>query len=293
MLSMSVILPIVFSNVLFAAALILVAVVVTRFWRSPQLAHALWALVLLKLITPPLAAVSVPQHWVIATSVTKVPTTQGAAAENHDPVIDKSMLPTQVVDHPSPAAVYPQSATAHHEGSTPADVVDSNSELSARVDVAESAIEPTPWARLVDFLKMHWLNIVGAIWCVGAVAYALVLLRRYVQFQRVLAASGDATPEVIAAASRLAPTLGLKRCPPVRVVDAPIPPLVWSLGIRPMILLPTGLLGQLDVAQRDAVIAHELAHVRRRDYLIRWLEIVSLVAFWWNPCRMVRQAKAS
>lgn len=31
------------------------------------------------------------------------------------------------------------------------------------------------------------------------------------------------------------------------------------------------------------VIAHEVAHVHRRDDLMRWLELVSLLVFCWNP----------
>ncbi len=31
------------------------------------------------------------------------------------------------------------------------------------------------------------------------------------------------------------------------------------------------------------VVAHELAHVWRRDHLVRWLEWVACVVFWWNP----------
>ena len=31
------------------------------------------------------------------------------------------------------------------------------------------------------------------------------------------------------------------------------------------------------------VLAHELAHIKRRDHLVRWLEWLACVAFWWNP----------
>jgi hypothetical protein len=43
------------------------------------------------------------------------------------------------------------------------------------------------------------------------------------------------------------------------------------------------LLAELSPRERDALLAHELAHVRRRDDLVRWLEVLTLVAFWWNP----------
>jgi hypothetical protein len=99
----------------------------------------------------------------------------------------------------------------------------------------------------------------------------------------VLCVSTAAGKEIATCTDRLAAKLGLRRCPPVRMVAATIPPLVWSLGLRPVIVLPSTLLAELSPAQRDALIAHELAHVRRRDDLVRWLEVIALVAFWWNP----------
>ena len=42
------------SNVVFAALLAVLAIVLTKVWRNPQIAHSLWLLVLVKLVTPPL-----------------------------------------------------------------------------------------------------------------------------------------------------------------------------------------------------------------------------------------------
>src|SRR4051794_22887480 len=48
------------SNALLAGLLALVAALVARFARRPALAHGLWLLVLLKLLTPPLLPVPIP-----------------------------------------------------------------------------------------------------------------------------------------------------------------------------------------------------------------------------------------
>src|SRR5262249_49362117 len=32
-----------------------------------------------------------------------------------------------------------------------------------------------------------------------------------------------------------------------------------------------------------AVLAHELAHLRRRDHWVRWLELAAECLWWWNP----------
>src|SRR3954469_21880135 len=57
---MQAILHIALSNTLLAGALALVALAVSRVFRRPALSHALWLIVLLKLITPPLWNVALP-----------------------------------------------------------------------------------------------------------------------------------------------------------------------------------------------------------------------------------------
>ena len=57
--------------------------------------------------------------------------------------------------------------------------------------------------------------------------------------------------------------------------------------IRPVILMPVGLLAGLPARQVEAILLHELAHIRRHDYLVNLMQIVveGLVfyhpAVWW------------
>ena len=69
----------VLSNTALAGALALVAFGVQRFWRSPQLAHALWFLVLVKLITPPVFHVALPDRFVLSASRAAAPRLPGDA----------------------------------------------------------------------------------------------------------------------------------------------------------------------------------------------------------------------
>jgi len=66
-------------------------------------------------------------------------------------------------------------------------------------------------------------------------------------------------------------------------VPARISPLVWALLERPRLLLPARLLETLSREEVDCLLAHELAHVRRRDHLVRLLELVVAGLFWWFP----------
>ncbi len=48
-------------------------------------------------------------------------------------------------------------------------------------------------------------------------------------------------------------------------------------------LIPSFLLTDPGSEELRAILAHELAHVRRRDHLMRWLEWLACAVFWWNP----------
>ena len=54
------------------------------------------------------------------------------------------------------------------------------------------------------------------------------------------------------------------RVPAIRVVPGLGTPLLWCLG-RPVLLVPDDLLATLDRGRWPAILAHELAHLRRVD----------------------------
>src|SRR5436305_82559 len=68
----------------------------------------------------------------------------------------------------------------------------------------------------------------------------------------------------------------------LRVLAGGVAPLGWAVG-RPTVYFPAGLLARLSAEQRLTLLAHELAHLRRRDHLVRWVESVALAVWWWCP----------
>ena len=59
-------------------------------------------------------------------------------------------------------------------------------------------------------------------------------------------------------------------------------PFIWSL-VRPWLLWPALLNEHLSPDSHKTVIVHELAHLRRRDHWIGWLQLAGECIFWWNP----------
>ncbi|HVV54732.1 MAG TPA: M56 family metallopeptidase [Mucilaginibacter sp.] len=53
--------------------------------------------------------------------------------------------------------------------------------------------------------------------------------------------------------------------------------------LKPVILVPVGLLAGLPAAQVEAVLLHELAHIRRHDYVVNLLQTIAETVFFFNP----------
>lgn len=122
------------------------------------------------------------------------------------------------------------------------------------------------------------------------ISKALLHSRRAGQRVRGLPAAGDELTDEVCALSR---RLGLRRAPGVRLDAAAASPYVIGAW-RPTLVLPAGSEERLDPRAREALIIHELAHIRRGDLLVRWLQNVArLVFFFWPPvwwiCRRIER----
>jgi bla regulator protein BlaR1 len=53
--------------------------------------------------------------------------------------------------------------------------------------------------------------------------------------------------------------------------------------LKPVILIPVGLLAGLPAEQVEAVLLHELAHIRRHDYFVNFLQTIAETVFFFNP----------
>jgi beta-lactamase regulating signal transducer with metallopeptidase domain len=132
-----------------------------------------------------------------------------------------------------------------------------------------------------------WLPVVTAAWMAGVVVLSLRMLGGWVLTlmlaRRAVTAVSD---QVDAAAREMARRLRLRREFAVLQSAAVLVPTLVG-WVRPVVLLPASALTGLSDVQLQAVIAHELAHVRRHDYLVNLLQtgVETLLfyhpAVWW------------
>ena len=109
---------------------------------------------------------------------------------------------------------------------------------------------------------------------------------RIARFRRALRDAQPAPTDLQAVADGLAAAMGLTWSPRVLLVPGRVWPSLWMPGVRSRqakVIVPAGLLPLLDADQRAAVLAHELAHLRRGDPWVRWLELLVCGLYWWYP----------
>ena len=120
-------------------------------------------------------------------------------------------------------------------------------------------------------------------WISGSLVVLAKALRSIWSFSKLLQLAEPVSTDVQFVVSRIADQLGLKKVPTVRILTATIPPLVWSGFRNTIVVLPRDLPAMQESITRDLLLAHEFAHLRRRDYFTRWLELAVAVIWWWCP----------
>ena len=132
-----------------------------------------------------------------------------------------------------------------------------------------------PWYDLLDMA----LPIAMGLVTLGGLALGLI---RLALMGRVTTYGIVAPPELQALARRVADRLGI--APPRLLLRPCGRPLAFTTGLfRPTIVLSTWNVDHLDEREIEAVLAHELAHVARGDYLRIWLATVLRDAFFYLP----------
>lgn len=224
------------------AALVAVVALACRVLRlRPVARHALWLIVLIKLLTPPMVvwpwAVHNPWEQKQALAVSRAP--------QHQPVYVDEFEPLE--------------ASTAVEGPAPAPVRTSK--------VAPSGPDA--------------LTLLLACWVAGAILFSAVQLIRILRMVRYIRRGTGADGALERLVGDLAACVGVR---PVRIVCLRqiASPMIFSI-FRPVLLWPAALGGDFSEAAVRGLIAHELAHLKRRDHWTGWLELLAGCIWWWNP----------
>lgn len=259
-------------NTVLAGGLALMVLALSRPLRNrPAVLHVLWLVVLLKLVTPPLVSwptdmmtVAAPIDVAIeepveqayaAPAPEKVPSAIMATPTAAAPALNEAVKPTSVSAKPAPVSIPAPTASWQYAGH-------------------------------FTFEKLAWL--LAAFWAGGAIVTSLIQARRALPLLKQTRTAQQPPGWLRETTAALARRLGVKP-PDTRVSSEVSSAFIWGF-MRPRLLVSEVLVNRLNATQWEPVIAHELAHLKRRDHWTGWLELVVLCVHWWNPvCWLARR----
>ena len=142
------------------------------------------------------------------------------------------------------------------------------------------------WSRFVAAVLAggveRFLPLAVAVWMIGVFVSALRRIGAWFWLRRLVARATPAGAAITDRVSALAGALGIRRR--VRVlVSGDVTGPFTSGWLRPVIVMPLTMLSGLDPVHVDAILTHELAHVRRWDYLVAIVQSVALTVLFHHP----------
>jgi len=130
------------------------------------------------------------------------------------------------------------------------------------------------------FLNTHLTEIVW-VWLIGVGVFGIRLLGGWAYVQRLRHTATLPVPTSLSSATlRIAQQLNVSAG--IQVTARITGPLVVGT-LKPVILWPVGLLAGLSAADVEAILAHELAHVQRHDYLLNVLQSIIEALYFFHP----------
>lgn len=133
--------------------------------------------------------------------------------------------------------------------------------------IAAALVSPASAAFPVEGSSVTWLGLLGIVWIVG---FAALIARWYARWARIRKVVRSATPLAMAV--------------PIPVMTSAAFREPGVVGIfRPILLLPAEIDRRLTAQQLQAILKHELCHVRRHDNLTAAIHMIVEALYWFFP----------
>ncbi|MEX0642624.1 MAG: M56 family metallopeptidase [Pirellulales bacterium] len=245
-----------------AAVTLAAGVAVFLFCRHrPHLAYAIWLVVLVKCLTPPIwSSPTGAFSWALREprsppEAPTVPTSRPEPARN-----DKAtpQPPSRTSNTPAPARTAQQSTDRSHSPG------------------AVDSVSPDRSARSV------WLYAILGIWVGGTAVVCLLATVRTLDLRRRLRCATQPSQDILSLLAEVAARLGISRGVKVVITQQPLGPALVGC-CSPRLVLPAVLLDHEKETALRHVLAHELVHLRRGDLWVRAAQFLAQAIWWFHP----------
>ena len=263
-------------NTIVTGVLALCILAVCRFQRQrPALCHWLWVLVLVRLLLPPLPIPSLTSGLLASMQKSDEPTSL--------PV--ESPLVMAGPERPFPDSEF-QQAFREPDGQA---VSRSGAEgEEGHAALGEILAKPTDTG--LFSIRVSLFQGLLLLWALGGLTVLVTQLRRMFRFRTIIRRDGvDPSETLSREVESVARRLGVM---PPRVIVLPCigTPFIWSLS-RPVLLWPAVKSVEEDAVGARSILAHEMAHLRRKDHWFSWLELTGMCLWWWHPLYWLSRAR--
>ncbi len=240
-----------------------------------QARYWIWMAASAKLLLPFALLAGIASHFVkprAAAAPANVP--MYVEVENFSEPFGGAVRPASVKTNWARHAVTPASATeATRDGST----TTPQSRPFEKLRVESGA--PGFVARVTPMIPL----IGGVVWLAGFIAVLVVWGKRWLRVARTMSAASPLCEGREVAALRCAEGgVGLRSPIELRASAGAMEPGVFGI-LRPVLAWPAGISARLDDKHLEAVMAHEVCHVRRRDNLTAAIHMFVQAVFWFHP----------
>ncbi len=234
--------------------------VVSRFSRkaSPKFRYLLWCIVLVRLCLPMnlTLPIGIGQYFRnpaerFASNIVEKPATPGMNEKIHPiPALPaENLTPVNYTSNIKPAGAV---STVGTESSAP------------RMNIA-------------DALAMGWFALV--------VLFGAMVMWRTLCINKLLKeCPAIERAELVALCKRLCADLGIKRTVELRYMEIKRADSPAVIGIfRPKVFLPHRIVEKWSLAEIEPILLHELAHIKRADLFVNWLQMILQVIYFFHP----------
>lgn len=163
-----------------------------------------------------------------------------------------------------------------------------------RLDASEiSKVKPTNkretksiaahFSKWIKAALSPWLSVIVVVWCCGVVLFSIRPFWGWIMVRRLLrVGTSPVSMQVQEALQRVCAKMMLRWRVEVLASTLVGSPIVVG-AFRSVILVPASFVSSLPIAQLEAILAHELAHVQRYDYLVNLLQTLVETLFFYHP----------
>ena len=158
--------------------------------------------------------------------------------------------------------------------------------VTEKTPIYHALLEGTPSVSLLDRISVFlepFLPLIVSIWIIGMLFFFVRMLVGYAFWHRIKTKNTFPVPESWQSTFlKIKTRMEIGNRVELAFSSLIVSPLIIG-HLKPVILLPIALVSQLTVAQVEVILAHELAHFRRYDFVMNVVQLLIESIFYYHP----------